>query len=290
VTSRPVLPDLTVVVPSVGRPVLRDCLQSIADGTAWPAELVLVDQSGAPAVAGCVHDLRRLGLVVTHLQRPLRGVAAARNRGIEVVGTRWLAINDDDQVVTADWLVQMHAALLTWPHAVVTGRVDGAGDGVPSTISTPTPAVHRRPLPDRDPLFAGNMGASLEVMRKVGAFDESPALNGAEDNDWGHRALRLGIPIVYQPQVAVTHLDWRTPEQVAATHGRYARAQGAFYGKHLRSGDLRLGRRAVRDIARGPWLVLRAGATRNAHLAMLGRAETRGILPGIVAGLSGARR
>lgn len=289
-STRPTLPVLTVVVPTVGRPVLRDCLQSIADGTAWPAELVLVDQSCTPAVAELVGDLRKRGLAVTHLQPPLRGVAAARNRGIEVVRTRWVAINDDDQVVAPDWLEQMHAALQTWPEAVVTGRVDGAGEGVPSTISTPTPAVHRTPLRDRDPLFAGNMGVSVDVLRAVGAFDESPALDGAEDNDWGHRALRLGIPLVYLPQVVVTHLDWRTPEQVAHTHERYARAQGAFYGKHLRSGDLQLGRRALRDVLRGPWLMLRAAATRNAELTMLGRAETRGILPGIAAGLSGARR
>ena len=286
----PVLADLTVVVPTVGRAVLRECLQSVADGTAWPAELVLVDQSGDPAVSTCVDDLRRRGLAVTHLSRPLRGVAAARNRGIEVVRTRWLAINDDDQVVGRDWLEQMRTALQAWPDAVVTGRVDGAGEGVPSTISTPTPAVHRTPLRDRDPLFAGNMGVALDVLHRVGPFDESPALNGAEDNDWGHRALRLGVPVVYAPQVAVTHLDWRTRREVAQTHERYARAQGAFYGKHLRHGDLGLGRRAARDLLRGPWLVVRAAATRNPELAMLGRAETRGILPGLVAGLSGAGR
>ena len=96
------------------------------------------------------------------------------------------------------------------------------------------PAVHTRPLRDRDPLFTGNMGTELATFRRVGPFDESPSLAGAEDNDWGYRALQLGVPIVYAPEVAVTHLDWRDTRELAVVYRRYARAQGGFYGKHLR--------------------------------------------------------
>jgi GT2 family glycosyltransferase len=134
------------------------------------------------------------------------------------------------------------------------------------------------------------MGTALATFDRVGLFDESPAVAGAEDNDWGYRALRLGVPIVYAPEVAVTHLDWREVGELAAVYRRYARAQGGFYGKHLRGRDLFIAGRAVRDLLRGPWLLLRAAASRDGELAVIGRAEVRGILPGIVAGFRDARR
>jgi GT2 family glycosyltransferase len=134
------------------------------------------------------------------------------------------------------------------------------------------------------------MGLSLTTMAAIGPFDETASLNGAEDNDWGYRALRIGVPIVYAPEVAVTHLDWRDAHELSATYRRYARAQGGFYGKHLRGRDRHIAARALRDLVRGPWLVLRAAVTRNPELAVIGRAEAGGILPGIVAGYRDARR
>jgi hypothetical protein len=88
----------------------------------------------------------------------------------------------------------------------------------------------------------------------------------------------------------VTHLDWRDLHELRATYRRYARAQGGFYGKHLRGRDLYIAGRALRDVIRGPWLMLRAAVTRNPELAVIGRAEACGILPGILAGYRDARQ
>jgi GT2 family glycosyltransferase len=285
-----VLADLSVVVPTLGRPVLEQCLDSIAAGSRWPACLILLDQGSNHDVAIWVRRLRARGLAVDHARFPQRGVAAARNRGVERVPTPLFAVNDDDQCVAADWLERMHARLLACAEGVITGRVDPAAPGVPSSISSMVPAVYTRPLFDRDPLFAGNMGLSVATMVKIGPFDERASLDGAEDNDWGYRALRLGVPIVYAPDVAVTHLDWRDAHELSATYRRYARAQGGFYGKHLRDRDLYIAGRALRDAIRGPWLVVRAAVTRNPELTVIGRAETCGILPGIVAGYRDARQ
>jgi GT2 family glycosyltransferase len=184
----------------------------------------------------------------------------------------------------------MWSRLRRRPDAVISGMVAPESRGVPSVITATEPVVHAKPLLTRDPLFAGNMGTSLDVMRRVGPFDERPALDGAEDNDWGYRALRAGIPIIYAPEVVVTHLDWRIGPELDETYRRYARAQGAFYGKHLYRGDRFIARRAARDLLRGPWLVLRAAVSGNRRLARLGHAELAGILPGILAGLRSERR
>jgi GT2 family glycosyltransferase len=280
-----VLPELSVIVPTVGRAVLQDVLVSVVAGTHWPSRLIIVDQSDASNVTDMVERTATLGVAIDHARAPRRGVAAGRNRGIERVTTRWFVINDDDQVVDRDWLWRMWMRLDQHPRAVITGMVAPGAPGVPSSTTDEQPAIHTRPLLQRDPLFAGNMGAATAVVDEVGLFDERAPLNGAEDNDWGYRALRHGIPIVYAPEVRVTHLDWRDEAGVAATYQRYARAQGAFYGKHLRRGDPYIALRFTRDVVRGPWLVLRALVTRNPELKMLGRAELAGILPGLVAGL-----
>lgn len=279
-----------MIVPTVGRPVLRSALGSIAVGSHWPSRLIVVDQSDGDLVLGLVDRLRKEGLPIDHVVASRRGVAAGRNRGIERVATRWFAINDDDQLVADAWLRLLHLRLEDNPRAVVTGMVAPAAPGVPSSTTDDVPAVHTRPMLHRDPLFAGNMGTSVTVIEEVGLFDESPPLDGAEDNDWGYRALRCGIPIIYAPEVRVDHLDWRDPAEIAMTYRRYARAQGAFYGKHLRGVDPFIACRAGRDLLRGPWLLLRAAVARNPDLGMLGRAEITGILPGIIAGLRMPRR
>jgi GT2 family glycosyltransferase len=289
--GHPVHPDLTVIIPTVGRPVLAACLNALGQGTTWPARVIVVDQSGSSAMAHQVELLRDHGMDAVHVASRQTGAAAARNRGLERAETPYVAAIDDDCCVAPDWTDRLMERLRMHAGAVVSGRVDPEGDEqLPSTITTPMPAVHIRPLRDRDPLFTGNMGTELATFKRVGPFDESPSLAGAEDNDWGYRALQLGVPIVYAPEVAVTHLDWRDTRELAVVYRRYARAQGGFYGKHLRRRDLFIAGRAVRDLLRGPWLLLRAAATRNGELALLGQAEVRGILPGIIAGLRSTGR
>jgi GT2 family glycosyltransferase len=278
------LPELTVIIPTVGRPTLEQVMRSIVTGSCWPSRIVIVDQSEGDDVAGTIERYGAQGLALDHVRAPRRGVAAGRNRGIERVITRWFAINDDDQRVDHDWLQRMHRQLESSSNAVVTGMVAPETPEVPSSTTDEKPAVHRRPMLHRDPLFAGNMGTSTTVVAKVGLFDESTPLDGAEDNDWGYRAMRLGIPIVYAPEVRVTHVAWRDEAGIASTYRRYARAQGAFYGKHLRHGDPFIALRAARDLLRGPWLLLRSVAAQNPDLQLLGRAELAGILPGIIAG------
>ena len=286
---RSAVPDVTIVIPTVGRPVVADALASIGAGSRWPASLVIVDQSDGRDVEDLAKGLQGRGMPVDVVRAPRRGVAAARNRGIERVRTRWFVINDDDQRVTSDWLRLMHRRLEAHPRAVITGMVAPEGPSVPSSTRDETPRTFTRPLVHRDPLFAGNMGTTLDVFSRVGPFDESGPLNGAEDNDWGYRALRRGVPIVYAPEVKVEHLDWRDESEIAETLRRYARAQGAFYGKHLVRGDLFIARRAARDLVRGPWLLTRAFVTRSPSLGVLGRAEVGGILPGVIAGVRAHR-
>lgn len=284
---RPVVSDLSVVIPTVGRDLLEGCLRSIAEGSHWPGALLVVDQGSSPAVAAWVGRLRAAGLQAGHLPSTETGIAAATNRGLERVLTRFAAVTHDDCRVAGDWVATMAARLASSGMVVLTGRVEPEGEGAISAVKTsPTPVTYTRPLLDGDVLFPPNMGFPMGVPERIGYFDEHPSLRYAgEDNDWAYRALRAGVPIVYDPTVVVRHVAWQ--RDIGPIYRRYARGQGAFYGKFLRRGDRFIARRAARDLLRGPWLLARGLATRNRDLTAMGRGEVVGILPGILAGMRG---
>ena len=281
-----------MVIPTVGRPLLEGCLESIAAGGAWPAELIVVDQGASPAVAGWVERLRVRGINARHVPSARTGIAAGTNQGLQLVRTRFVAVTHDDCRVSPDWLASMAERLRGAGEVILTGRLEPEGDGeVPTTVTHPHRIVYTRPLLDRDVLFPANMGLPVRVLERVGWLDEDPLLRwAAEDNDWAYRALRAKVPIVYEPALVVGHLAWRDRWELAATYRRYARGQGCFYGKWLRRGDPFIALRAARDLLRGPWLVLRGLVTGNRVLAGMGRAEVAGIGPGILAGLLHGRR
>jgi GT2 family glycosyltransferase len=283
---RPIAEDVSVVIPTLGRALLRGCLESIAGGTTWPAELIIVDQGANADVAVWIDQLNGRGVPITHVRSSETGIAAGTNRGLERVRTPFVATTHDDCRVRTDWLENLSMRLPGLEGSILTGRVEPEGEGIVLTIVTSIePAVYRRPMIDRDVLFPPNMAFSLTVLKRIGYLDEHPSLRFAgEDNEWAYRALRAGVPIVYDPDVIVSHLAWQTAETLSALYERYARGQGAFYGKYLRRADLFIARRAARDLVRAPWLLLRGLLTGNGQLVAMGRGEIQGLLPGILAG------
>ena len=271
----------------MGGPVLNGCLESIAAGTVWPASVVVVDQSTGDSARPVIARLREAGLEVVHLISAHTGISAATNRGLDHVRTAYVAITHDDCRVWSDWLERLSARLDESGDAIVTGRVEPDGEGIVLTVKTDCqPATYTAPLPDGDVLFPPNMGFPLRLLERVGPFDEHSSLATAgEDNEWAHRALRAGVPIIYEPRAVVGHLARHGKKDLPAVYRRYARGQGAFYGTWLRRGDAFIARRVARDLLRAPWLLLRGIATANDELISMGWGEVTGLLPGILAGL-----
>jgi GT2 family glycosyltransferase len=146
------------------------------------------------------------------------------------------------------------------------------------------PAVQRRPHLQFDRLVGGNMGLARAVFDKVGGFDEHVTVRNAEDPEYAYRALRVGVPIVYAPEVALRHLGWRATVERVEQYRNYAFSHGGFYGKYLRRGDLFIALRACVHLVRAlrRWVL---GVIRGeTELARNGRAYVIGLVPGMVAG------
>ena len=285
-------PDVTLVIPTLGRPILRRMLAAVTAGGTWPARVIIVDQGRRPEIAAFAEEARRSGLEVLYLPTGSTGKSAGLNEGIAHVQTRFLAIVDDDCIAAPDWMERVGERLRRHASAVVTGRVE-AGDGEVqlSVVTSETEEIQRRPRLRFDRLSGGNMAMSLEVAGRIGPFVEDPCMRAAEDTEYAYRTLRSGVPIVYAPEVVVQHVGWRDLEAREDRYRNYALSQGGFFGWYLRRGDLFIGARAIVHLMRAMrrWLtgVLRG----DVDVASNGRAYVVSLWPGLVAGWrNGARR
>lgn len=282
---RPMLDEITVVIPTLGRPILEESLYWIVSGTTWPRALIVVDQGGNQDVADWLAMLEHLGIDAVYVPSEQRGRAAGVNRGIVRAKTRYIAVTDDDCFVGEKWLEGMVTRLDENPGTIVTGRVEAETDDVIVVVTSQVSRTQRKPRLKFDSMSGGNMGTSLAVVKKVGLFDEDPSLRTSEDGEWAYRALRAGVPIVYAPEVSVRHFGWREEEARANQYYDYARSHGGFYGKYLRQGDLFIAVRAILHHFRACRWWLRGLLTGDQELKYFGRAYFVGLLPGIIAGM-----
>jgi GT2 family glycosyltransferase len=242
---------VSVLVPTVGRiDLLERCLRSVLACDPAAAEVVVVDQSGGGEVAALVGRLAPSA--VRRVPCDGRGTARAMNVGLAAAAHDTVLVTHDDCTVEPDWVGRGAALALAHPGAILTGRV------LPPDGSTYVPSTKRDPRP-RDytgtvtsgVLYPANMVASRSALQAIGGFDERPSLLVAEDNDLCYRWLVSGRAFRYEPELVVWHHDWRTPAQLVRTHVAYARAQGAFYAKHLHAGDRRVLPMLRWDLAHG---------------------------------------
>jgi GT2 family glycosyltransferase len=239
---------MSVVVPTIGRAaLLEDCIASIAACSPPPDEIVVVDQSGDPAVASVVARFEAAGarlLVATFRDRSL-----AVNLGMRDARNELVAVTDDDCTVDPSWIERAWERAASDAATIVTGRVLPVGEAVavPSLVGSDQPCDYTGGI-HYDVLFGCNMACSRSRFLDLGGFDERVKL--AEDNDFCYRWLRAGHRLQYDPSMLIWHHAWRTPEQLATHFRGYARGQGIFYAKHLRRGDLAVLRFVAHDLRR----------------------------------------
>ncbi len=287
-TSPPVLEDMSVVIPTLGRPILERALEAIEAGTHWPATVIVVDQGRKAEIVTLIRDATARGLAIEYVPSGQRGRARGVNRGIETAETRFVAITDDDCLVEPGWLHALCARLRTDPHSIVTGRIEAAdGGNVPVVVTSRQGFVQRRPRLSFDSLSGGNMGAARELLFRLGLLDEDPCVATAEDAEFAYRALRKGVALVFEPDAGVAHVDWREGEERTMQYDSYARSHGGFYGKYMRRGDVFIAARMALHLVRAlrRWTV--GAMTGDKDLARNGRAYTLRLPGGAFAGWRG---
>ncbi|MET9833267.1 glycosyltransferase [Streptomyces sp. NPDC006385] len=186
-------PAYSVVIPTIGRPCLADCLRALAEATGpdyAPEAVVVVDDRPEPTgelpleAAG---DLR--GRLRT-LRTGGRGPAAARNAGWRTVRSPWTVFLDDDVQVRSDWSRRLADDL---------GSAGAGTGGVQGRLRVPLPE-DRRPT-DWERGTAGledaawataDMAYRTAALAEVDGFDERFGRAFREDADLALRMREAG--------------------------------------------------------------------------------------------------
>ena len=243
---------VTVLVPTLGRPTLAECVDSLLACRPGPDEILLVVQGDERVATEVARRYEPGGVRVLHDGGS--GVASSSNRGLEAAKHGTILVTHDDCTVDPDWVAVGARLSAADPDAIITGRVlpDGDPERVPSCKTDPLPHDYTGRL-EVGALYPNNMVLPQRSVLAMGGFDEQFPRWAAEDCDLCYRWLRAGGALRYEPEMVVHHRDWRTREELERLYVRYARSQGALYGKHLARGDLRIARFLVRDLRTGLW-------------------------------------
>ncbi|MGH8903517.1 MAG: glycosyltransferase family 2 protein, partial [Egibacteraceae bacterium] len=198
------LSDVTVVVPTLGRPSLRTLLGSLVAATGpLSRRILLVDdrpRCDGPLLDGGV-PARLAGRVVV-LPGRAAGPAAARNIGWRAADTGWIAFLDDDVVVDGDWLERLAGDL---------ARAADDVAGVQGRLVVPRPAG-RAPTDwernvtglERALWATADLAYRRCVLERLGGFDERFPRAYREDADLGLRVTAAGWRIVWGTR-RITH-------------------------------------------------------------------------------------
>ena len=199
------MPQVSVVVPTLGRPALTLALHSALSQRGVDVEVIVVDD-GSGGTAGAI--VERVGdprvRLLGHQGR--RGPGAARNTGVAAARGAWVAFLDDDDLWAPDKLARqldaVRAAGRDWVYAGAfevdeRHRVLRAEPPI-----APAEAVRQLPRRNVVPAGASNVMVHAGALSATGPFD--PDLRNTEDWDLFIRLAQRGPPAAVEaPLVAV---------------------------------------------------------------------------------------
>ncbi len=187
-------PLLSVIMPAYnGAAFLREAVSSVSR-TAYPLELILVDDGSTDATKDIARSLKNS---LTYIREETNsGPSVARNVGLQAARGALISFLDADDL----WADSHPGAALAYldqhPEVdVVLGQIDYLIES-----ATRAPAT----VPRSKPFHSYQVGAAIvrrRVWEKVGGFD--PAMRTGEDVDWFLRIREAGFAMAMRPEVSL---------------------------------------------------------------------------------------
>jgi len=240
-------PDLSIVIPTIGRPILIQTLQSLVCADGFDRlDIMVVGQIADALVRSAVKDLNAQYPNIRHLEVPFsRGDSSAKkNAGWRAAKCDLIAFIDDDVVVARNWPEQVRApfqrpdvGLVSGPGLVpddISLMARLAGNALASKASGYVAERYLAGNPEpREIRWSGLIGCNMAyrrvVLESIRGFD--PAFWPGEEMIAAFQATRLGHKLIFQPGAILHHYPrssfWRFCRQIygyGATRIRLIRA------------------------------------------------------------------
>ncbi|MBI2441488.1 MAG: glycosyltransferase [Lentisphaerae bacterium] len=214
-------PELAVVIPTIGRPILIQTLQSLIGADDFERlEIIVVGQLADAGVLAAVKGLCAEHKNIRHLDVAFAQGDSSRkkNAGWQAAKSDLVAFIDDDVVVARDWPENIRSAfqqaavgLASGPALVpdelpLMARLAGSAlaSKAAGYVAQRYLAGDARPREIRwSGLIGCNMAYRREVLERLGGFD--PHFWPGEEMIAAFRATRLGHKLVFQPGAILYH-------------------------------------------------------------------------------------
>jgi glycosyltransferase involved in cell wall biosynthesis len=275
---------ISVCVATFGRPnLLRRLLESLSMQSGLDSielEVVVIGTDPTGAVRRICEEFSSLHIL--YMEEPVRGIARARNRGVENASGSSIAFIDDDERASRGWLMYLSAAMEESRADIVSGPVQAEyPDEVPEWVMKSK--VHEK----RGTMMG--VGTSNLLIRRsaldclTDLFDEALDLSGGEDVDLLERLVRNGARSVWEERALVYELIPKERCRIGWLIQRRFRA-GLTYARRRARYDGALGR--TRNLLAG--IIVLAGSGLLLPVSLLG--GRFGPIRVILRGVGGAGR
>lgn len=199
--------SVSVIIPHLNQAdALERCLTSLTAQSRADliAEIIVVDNGSTGGIAPLAARFPQ----AHWLEESTRGPGPARNLGIAHARGEIIALIDADCRADPEWIAALTRRLKAEPTDCIVGgdvKIDFSETKRASGIE-----AYEAVFAYRQKLYitrhgysgTGNLAFRRHVHAHVGPF---AGIGTAEDRDWGQRARRLGLPIVYEPRMIVYH-------------------------------------------------------------------------------------
>jgi glycosyltransferase involved in cell wall biosynthesis len=200
-------PFISVIIPAWNNPALiAKCLAAMGDQT-YPRdryEVLVVDNASTDDTA----EVARSFSFATVLSEPTPGSYSARNRGLAAARGDYVAFTDADCIPDRAWLAAAARAAREHPEAAILAgqiemfRADSADNGVCEKYESAfdfDQAAHAR----HGLCMTANWVSPRQALIDLGGFHQD--LKSGGDWDLSRRVQASGQPIVYVPEMRVSH-------------------------------------------------------------------------------------
>jgi GT2 family glycosyltransferase len=174
-----------------------------------PAEIIVVDDGSDDGTADFLHNI--FGHQIVIISKLHGGPASARNCGVKIASSEFIAFTDSDCLPERDWLEELLRGFDSANVAGCGGAVRRADNDLLSEFADATGHFNATPVANEvDSLVTANACFRRHALLEAGLFDERFLKAGGEDTELSLRIRRLGYQFRFVASAIVLHHHHRT--------------------------------------------------------------------------------